>query len=87
MQQQRHEYEHIKSQPSRSMHDRQMLADVWQQNDEDDDDVSIIEPSGYARPQAGVIGIPQPVEEEEEEEATAGDTFMVSPALMLLLLE
>lgn len=84
MQQHRHEAEHAKPRTARSGHERQMLADVWQQDMHDDismltapggpDDLPHAARAGIGIPPA----VPQPLEEEEEEAPAAGDTFMVS---------
>lgn len=94
MQQHRHETEYIKPRIARTGHERQMLADVWQQDM--CDEVSIVDveqmqtgvrPDGLVHPDRGAISlppaVPRPVEEEEEEEPAAGDTFMVSAAANL----
>lgn len=94
MQQHRHQAEFIKPRSGRTDQEKQMLADVWQQNmdddvtiidehedDDDDDDVRIVEPDGHALPFRSGVTIPPavlPPVEEEEEAPAAGDTFMVS---------
>ena len=84
MQQHRHQTELIKPRSGRTDREKQMLADVWQQNmdddvtiidehaeeEDDDDDVRIVEPDGHALPFRNGVTIPPAVlpPVEEEEE-------------------
>ena len=92
MQQHMHEATHIRPRTARTGHEKQMLADVWQQSmddddartdnghddvlDEDDDDDDV----SIIEPDGhtGVLPAVLQPEEDEEEAPAAGDTFMVS---------